>query len=83
MGGLLVLLAIALGALIAWRITIGITAPMGRAVVVAERIARGDLTSQVEVRIHDETGRLLEAISAMQERLRTLVGEIGQTAESI
>ncbi|UCV01307.1 MCP four helix bundle domain-containing protein [Acidovorax radicis] len=82
-GGLLVLLAIGLGALIAWRITAGITAPLGRAVVVAERIARGDLTSQVEVRIHDETGRLLEAIAAMQERLRTLVGEIGQTAESI
>ena len=82
-GGLLVLLAIGLGALIAWRITASITAPIGRAVVVAERIARGDLTSQVEVRIHDETGRLLEAIAAMQERLRTLVGEIGQTADSI
>ena len=82
-GGLLVLLAIALGTLIAWRITASITAPIGRAVVVAERIARGDLTSQVEVRIHDETGRLLEAIAAMQERLRTLVGEIGQTADSI
>ena len=80
---LLVLLAIGLGALIAWRITASITAPIGRAVVVAERIARGDLTSQVEVRIHDETGRLLEAIAAMQERLRTLVGEIGQTADSI
>ena len=82
-GGLLVLLAIGLGALIAWRITNTITAPIGRAVVVAERIARGDLTSQVEVRIHDETGRLLEAIAAMQERLRTLVGEIGLTADSI
>ena len=82
-GGLLVLLAIALGALIAWRITSSITAPIGRAVVVAERIARGDLTSEVEVRIHDETGRLLEAIAAMQERLRALVGEIGGTAESI
>ncbi|MDH4418104.1 methyl-accepting chemotaxis protein [Acidovorax sp. HMWF029] len=82
-GGLLVLLAIGLGALIAWRITASITAPIGRAVVVAERIARGDLTSQVEVRIHDETGRLLEAIAAMQERLRALVGDIGQTAESI
>ena len=80
---LLVLLAIGLGALIAWRITASITAPIGRTVVVAERIARGDLTSQVEVRIHDETGRLLEAIAAMQERLRTLVGEIGQTADSI
>ena len=82
-GGLLVLLAIGLGALIAWRITASITAPIGRAVVVAERIARGDLTSQVEVRIQDETGRLLEAIAAMQERLRTLVGEIGQTSDSI
>ena len=51
--------------------------------VVAERIARGDLTSQIEVRIHDESGRLLDAIAAMQERLRTLVGDIGQTAESI
>ena len=81
--GVLVLLAMGLGGLIAWRITASITAPIGRAVVVAERIARGDLTSQVEVRIHDETGRLLEAIAAMQERLRTLVGEIGQTAESI
>ncbi|MBV7542388.1 methyl-accepting chemotaxis protein [Acidovorax sp. sic0104] len=82
-GSVLVLLAIGLGALIAWRITASITAPIGRAVVVAERIARGDLTSQVEVRIHDETGRLLEAIAAMQERLRTLVGEIGQTSDSI
>ena len=82
-GGLLVMLAMALGAVIAWRITQSITAPIGRAVVVAERIAQGDLTSQVDVRIHDETGRLLAAIAAMQERLRTLVGEIGQTSESI
>ncbi len=82
-GGLLVLLSLALGCLIAWRITSSITQPIDRALVVAERIARGDLTSQVEVRIHDETGRLLEAIGAMQDRLRSMVGDIGQTAESI
>jgi len=82
-GGLLVTLAIALGLLIAWRITTSITAPIGRAVVVAERIANGDLTSQIEVRIHDETGRLLDAIAAMQDRLRALVGDISQTADSI
>ena len=82
-GGLLVVMAMGLGVLIAWRITTSITQPIGRAVVVAERIALGDLTSQVEVRIDDETGRLLEAIAAMQERLRSLVGEIGQTADSI
>ncbi len=80
---LLVALALALGGLIAWRATRSITQPIGRAVVVAERIARGDLTSQVEVRIHDETGRLLLAIAAMQDRLRALVGEISTTAGSI
>ena len=82
-GGVLVAAAMALGLLIAWRITASITQPIARAVVVAERIARGDLTSQVEVRIHDETGRLLEAIAAMQDRLRSLVAEIGQAADSI
>ena len=80
---LLVLASITVGVLVAWRITQSVTAPIGRAVVVAERIAAGDLTSQVEVRIHDETGRLLEAIAAMQQRLRELVGQIGGTAESI
>ncbi len=81
--GTLVALAVALGLLIAWRTTASITQPIGRAVVVAERIARGDLTSAVEVRIHDETGRLLEAIAAMQAQLRALVGHIGTTADSI
>lgn len=83
LAALLVLASISIGVLLAWRITQSVTAPIGRAVVVAERIAAGDLTSQVEVRIHDETGRLLEAIAAMQQRLRELVGEIGGTAESI
>ncbi|MBX3633749.1 MAG: HAMP domain-containing protein [Simplicispira sp.] len=83
LGGLLVALAAALGWWIARRITASITQPIGRAVVVAERIARGDLTSSIEIRMHDETGRLLEAIAAMQERLRSLVGEISQAAGSI
>ncbi|MBK9236019.1 MAG: HAMP domain-containing protein [Rhodoferax sp.] len=79
----LVVFALALGGAIGWGITNSVTAPIGRAVVVAERIADGDLSSEIEVRIHDETGRLLEAIRAMQERLRTLVGGIRQAADSI
>ncbi len=82
-GVVLVVVALALGALIAWRITLSITAPIGRAVVVAERIAAGDLTSAVEIRINDETGRLLEAIATMQEKLRELVGNISTTANNI
>jgi methyl-accepting chemotaxis protein len=82
-GSVLVVVALALGAFIAWKITRSITAPIGRAVVVAERIAAGDLTSAVEVRIHDETGRLLEAIATMQDKLRLLVGSISETAHNI
>jgi len=80
-----VLVAVALltGGLMAWRITVSVTAPIGRAVVLAERIATGDLSSQVEVRIFDETGRLLQAIDAMQEKLKTLVGGIRRAADSI
>ena len=82
-GLVLVVTALALGALIAWRITLSITTPIGRAVVVAERIAAGDLTSAVEVRINDETGRLLEAIATMQDKLRQLVSNISETANNI
>lgn len=79
----LVLMALLMGGLIAWRITISVTAPIGRAVVVAERIAMGDLSSQIEVRIFDETGRLLQAIAAMQDKLKALVGGIRSAADSI
>lgn len=81
--GALVVVALVLGGTIAWSITNSVTQPIGRAVVVAERIAQGDLSSQIEVRIHDETGRLLDAIRAMQEKLRSLVGGIRQAADSI
>jgi methyl-accepting chemotaxis protein len=59
------------------------TAPISRAVVVAERIATGDLSSPVEVRIFDETGCLLQAIAAMQDKLNSLVGGIRSAADSI
>ncbi|MGC3985355.1 MAG: methyl-accepting chemotaxis protein [Pseudorhodoferax sp.] len=81
--GVLVLVALVCGSVVAWRITRSVTAPIGRAVVLAERIATGDLSSQVEVRVFDETGRLLLAIQAMQERLRTLVGNIQASANAI
>lgn len=82
-GAVLVVVALILGGVIAWRITASIVQPIGRAVVVAERIAAGDLTSDVEVRVSDETGRLLEAIAAMQSRLRELVGHIKKSSRVI
>ena len=79
----MVLAALAVGSLIAWRITRGVTRPLGRAVAVAERIAEGDLTSEVVAEHNDETGRLLQAIATMQARLSTLVSQIRLSADSI
>lgn len=79
----LVALALALGALVAWRITRSVTHPVARVIGVAERIAKGDLTSAIELDSRDEIGRLLVAIASMQERLRDLVGQIRESVDSI
>jgi methyl-accepting chemotaxis protein len=80
---ILVAAAIGIGVVVAWRMTRSVKTPIERAVRVAERIAEGDLGSEVNATGTDEIGRLLHAIAAMQERLRGLVGEIRQTADSI
>jgi methyl-accepting chemotaxis protein len=68
---------------LAWVTLRAVCRPLEGAVRVAERIAEGDLGSEVNATGTDEIGRLLQAIAAMQERLRGLVGEIRQTADSI
>jgi methyl-accepting chemotaxis protein len=78
-----VAIAVLAGALLGWRITRSVKQPIDRAIRVAERIAEGDLSSQVEVGAHDEIGRLLLAVAAMQERLRALVGQIRESSDSI
>ncbi|WP_140634263.1 methyl-accepting chemotaxis protein [Methylibium rhizosphaerae] len=75
--------ALVLGAVLAWRLTRAVTVPVGSAIQLAERIAAGDLSNQVEIRTHDEIGRLLQAVALMQDKLRELVGDIRQSAESI
>jgi methyl-accepting chemotaxis protein len=79
----LMAVALAAGTLVAWRMVRGIQRPVTRALAVAERIANGDLTSDVRAESNDELGRLLQAVAAMQDRLRAMVGEIRHTCESI
>lgn len=80
---LVVALALVFGTLVGWRITHGVKSAIDSAVHVAERIAQGDLTSSIHVTARDEIGRLLQAIQAMQEKLRELVGAIRGSAQSI
>src|SRR3989344_173874 len=60
-----------------------ITQPLSRAVEVAEAIARFDLTSRIEVRSQDETGRLLNSLASMQSALQNLVRSVRHSTDSI
>jgi methyl-accepting chemotaxis protein len=57
--------------------------PINAARELAERIATGDLGSQVEDKGRDETARLMGALATMQSSLRGIVGKVRQSAESI
>ena len=76
-------LALGLGALCAWRLTKGITGPLRSAVVVARRVADGDLSVEVEVTGSDETGQLMQALRDMNSSLGQVVGQVRQGTDSI
>ncbi|WP_143707820.1 MCP four helix bundle domain-containing protein, partial [Xanthomonas phaseoli] len=66
---LVVLLSGALGVLI----TRSLTQPLRRATCAAESIAGGQLDNDVDTHFNDEAGRLLKAMSKMQQQLRNLL----------
>ncbi|MRW85744.1 HAMP domain-containing protein [Pseudoduganella sp. FT26W] len=75
--------ALAFGALCAWWLTVGITRPISAAVVVAERVASGDLSGDIRAESRDETGALLTALRHMNERLIRIVSEVRTGTDSI
>ncbi|MDV5766144.1 methyl-accepting chemotaxis protein [Stenotrophomonas maltophilia] len=69
-GGVLVLIVLALS----WVIGNRIARPLKQATAVAEGIANGKLDSHIGPQPHDEPGRLLEAMSGMQQQLHAVIG---------
>ncbi len=79
----LVIIAAVLGFGIGILVTRSITRPLNRAVSVADALAAGDLSVQVEVNSKDETGQLLNAMKNMAERLRSVMGDVRSAADSL
>ncbi|MES2350096.1 MAG: methyl-accepting chemotaxis protein [Pseudomonadota bacterium] len=75
--------ALALGAVVAWRITRSITAPMAQAVTLARTVAAGDLSSAIVVVSRDESGQLLAALRDMNTSLNHIVGRVRGGADTI
>jgi methyl-accepting chemotaxis protein len=74
--------AAALG-LACWLVSRSIVARLGQAVHIAETVARGDLSTRVDVRGRDEAAQLLVALGAMNESLVGLVGTVRQASDNI
>ncbi|NHZ32296.1 methyl-accepting chemotaxis protein [Massilia rubra] len=76
-------LALAIGAVLAWRVTRSITVPINAAVLVAQTVAAGDLTSTILGHEGDETGRLMLALKDMNDSLANIVGQVRGGTDSI
>ncbi|MDD1967902.1 methyl-accepting chemotaxis protein [Pseudomonas putida] len=77
------MLAIVLGLLAAWLITRQIIVPLQQTLQAAQRIAKGDLSVDIDIRRHDEMGRLQHSMQDMTVSLRTLISGIGDGVTQI
>lgn len=75
-------LALLLG-VVGWLIARSLTGPIGHAVAVARRLAKGDLTARVELGGDDEVGTLLEAQADLVNELGHVIGEVRSGAEAL
>ncbi|MDB5894389.1 MAG: chemotaxis protein [Rhodoferax sp.] len=60
-----------------------ISRSLARAGALADRIAQGDLSVDVDTSAQDEVGQLVQSMARMQESLRGLVREVQSAGESI
>ncbi|MCU9948992.1 methyl-accepting chemotaxis protein [Pseudomonas sp. PDM13] len=81
----LVSLAVILGVTVAAALVLtrSIVTPLGEAVVIAERVASGDLTRDIRVIGKDEPAMLLAALRTMQGNLRATIQQIGSSSDQL
>ncbi|MBL1272351.1 MAG: methyl-accepting chemotaxis protein [Oceanospirillales bacterium] len=76
-------IALLIAIVLAWALTRSITRPINEAVSIANKVASGDLTVNVQSERGDEFGQLLAAFGTMITNLRELIREIETGASSI
>ncbi|AFI90898.1 HAMP domain-containing protein [Pectobacterium parmentieri] len=79
----IILISALAGLIIASLITRSVTQPLQEALVIAENVAKGDLTSEIYTDRKDETGQLLSALNNMNGSLRQIVSQVRDGAETI
>ncbi|MCC2970690.1 methyl-accepting chemotaxis protein [Massilia sp. IC2-476] len=76
-------IALAIGAALAYWVTISITRPLRQASRFAEAVAVGDLTARIDTSAGDEIGTLSRSLAGMSAGLATIVNGVRQGTGSI
>ncbi|MEU4560965.1 methyl-accepting chemotaxis protein [Actinoplanes sp. NPDC023936] len=80
---LLLAAAVALAALIAWRVTRSITGPLGDAAEVLAGVAEGNLTRRLEVRSGDEVGQMSRSMNTALDSISTAMNRMAAGATTL
>lgn len=80
---LLLVVTVILATFAAISVTKSITAPIRQAVEHAERIAAGDLTKEISVNNHSETGQLQQAMYDMSSRLSGIIRDVREGSAAV
>lgn len=68
---------------LAWRLTLSITAPLRQAVQVARAVANGDLREPVHSEGKDESAQLLTMLGHMRDQLHGLLSQLGASVDRL
>jgi methyl-accepting chemotaxis protein len=77
--------AILVGVLVAWRTARGITGPLAAAVMLSDQLATGNLDQNVDTHANtrDEIGLLMGSMGRMVENVRRVIGEVRRAADQV
>ncbi|WP_272492119.1 methyl-accepting chemotaxis protein [Massilia phyllostachyos] len=77
------IVALVCGAVFGWLLTRSITRPLGHAVDLAQQVASGDLTADIQPSSRCEVGELLMALKRMNDSLLKTVSQVRAGTETI
>jgi methyl-accepting chemotaxis protein len=75
--------ALLLGCIVAFFLTVGITRPVMQGVAFAKSMAEGDFTKQLDIDQKDEIGVLAQALNDMVGRLRQVVSDVRGATDNV
>jgi methyl-accepting chemotaxis protein len=76
-------IAILVGVVTAWFMTVSITGPLSEAVHISNKLAEGDLSIKFESISKDETGQLLAAMKNMVDKLKNVVADVKSASDNV